>query len=174
MRRWLRLVRGTLGNALVWATAWLLGGVAWLALQHLVLGDWELETFWRLISVVVDQLLVAGFATGAAISAVLRLTYSGRALLEIRLVPFALLGAALAGVSAVAYEMARLDMPVLETSGFLEQTVLISCAFGALTAAGTLRIAQQATRRLDKDAVDALAPEQEGVVALPSDESARH
>jgi hypothetical protein len=144
----LRRLRGVVGNAVVWGAGWAASAmVVFLGLKATGVVQ---SPSW------LDGLMVAarfgfvGALAGTAFSAVIGLLYRGRRLAEISVVRFGMGGAVLGGVFVPAFlSIARLlsgDGPLplenLLTNG------LLSAAFGAVAAAGSLKLAQHARTML--------------------------
>lgn len=145
----LKRIRGALGNALVWGAAWCGVGFAYLTALHLAGGAPESEP-WRLILYVSANFAVTGMIAGGAFSAYLATMYRGRDLLGIRVSRFALGGAVTA---AALSSLATLVAKGLAGAGASFDALIASGMWGAVlggvTAAGTIKLAQTASRQLN-------------------------
>lgn len=166
MRRILRRLRGALGNAIFWGASWF--GVMWTFLAAAnVAGIIEADDPWRLVLYVAGNAGVTGFLTGGVFSAYLSVAYQDRSLLDLKARRVALGGAAVAALFSAGFGL------VLRTSAGIPIIVgdfitgaFWSAALGAVMAAGSIRIAQHAARRVTGRATAELAEEQREVVAL--------
>lgn len=144
-----RRIRGALVNALVWGAAWGGAGFAYLSALHLAGGMPEAQP-WRLIFYVSANLGVTGFIAGGAFSAYLARAYRDQDLLDIRPVRFAAGGALTAGaLSSLASIVAR---SFTEAGVGFDATLasgMWGVVLGGVTAAGTIKLAQAAARRLN-------------------------
>ena len=169
MKNFLRRLRGALGNAMVWGTAWFGAGFAlWTAFY--LLGQPLPGDPWRVIPYVAANFGVAGFLAGGAFSAFLRVAYRDRPILEIKVGRFALGGAVIAGLLFPTVTMlARMSIGTGMSLGDLLATGLMAAFFGGVTAGGTIKLAQRTTRKLSGAAIDELETEQDEVLALLRD-----
>ena len=95
-----------------------------------------------------------GFLAGGGFSAFLALAYRERRLLDINIGWFALGGAVVAGVGGAV----------------IANGALLGAIFGGVTAAGTIKLAKRASRRLSDSGLEELSAEQDQVIALLGEE----
>jgi hypothetical protein len=145
----LKRVRGALGNALLWGAGWL--GVTAVTFGVLrVLGVLAPEFSWGAVLETAVNFGIIGTVAGGAFSALIRLRYHGRDLLEISATRFGVSGGLLAGLFVPAFIiLGRMATGV----GFLPLDVLVqsgalAAVLGGLTAGGSLKLAQKASLAL--------------------------
>ncbi len=146
-RLWRRL-RGALGIAILWGTAWFVGGLAILAVSA-----WTGALPWDLILGMAARLGRIGFFTGGAFSGLLTFAYRDRRLSEINTVRFALGGAAVAALLSPGM-------------------AVMAGLFGGVTAATSIKLAKRASDPLIPgdspsvldQSVESLAPADDGAV----------
>jgi hypothetical protein len=122
-------VRGALGNAVVWGSAWAVGSIVLLTLSVLFGLVPAIPPGAALLQISA-RFGLTGFAVGTGFSGFLAYAYRDERLSSIRALPFMLGGAV---VSAVVAPMAG-------------ASALIGSVLGALTAGATLSIAKRAER----------------------------
>ncbi len=148
MKTILKRIRGAVGNALVWGAGWFGVTLALLSILH-VTGSSPLPS-WEWVLRGATSMGATGFLTGGAFSAFLSFAYRDRRLLDINVSWFALGGAVVAGVGGAV----------------IANGALLGAIFGGVTAAGTIKLAKLASRRLSDSAAAELAAEQDQVAAL--------
>ena len=154
MRSMVRRIRGALGNALIWGAAWGGAGFAYLSALYLAGGMPETQPL-KLILYVSSNLAITGFVTGGAFSAYLARAYRNRDVLGISALRFAVGGALTAGVFASLITVgARLSAGAGISLDGLLASGMWGVVLGGVTAAGTIKLAQGATRRLNSAWVD--------------------
>jgi hypothetical protein len=163
MKAFLRRLRGAIGNALAWAISWFGASLALLSAMKLVgaLPAWELVLY------VAANIGVTGLLTGGVFSAFLRAAYADRPLLSIRVGRLALAGAAIA---ATCTPLVGLVLRSLAGQAIVAADLLagapLAAVLGALTAGGTIHVAQREARRLASGATAELETEQRQAMAL--------
>ncbi len=162
----LRRLRGAVGNALVWGASWFGTGLAVLSPIHL-LGLLPVANPWQVIFSVSANLGVVGFLVGGGFSAFLSLAYRDRSLLEIRAGRFAVGGAVVAALlSPIVKYVAVMSTGLGVSLGDLVVGGVFPAVLGGITAGATIKLAQNASRRLAQPATDQLEAEQHEVLAL--------
>ncbi len=121
LKRLFGRLRGALGIAILWGTAWFVAGLA-----IVTVAAWTGALPWDLILGMAARLGRIGFFTGGAFSGLLTYAYRDRSLSEINTVRFALGGAALA---------ALLSRGMAAMAGL----------FGGVTAAASIKLAKRAS-----------------------------
>jgi len=145
-RLWRRL-RGALGIATLWGTAWFVGGLAVLSVSA-----WTGAVPWDLILGTAARLGRIGFFTGGAFSGLLTFAYRDRSFSEINTVRFALGGAAIAALLSPGM-------------------AVMAGIFGGVTAATSIKLAKRASSPLIAgDSPRVLDPSVESL-ALADDEA---
>ncbi len=145
-------VRGAIGNALVWGAAWFSITLALFSILYIA-GDSPLS--WELVLRGATGMGGVGFLAGGGFSAFLAFAYRDRRLLDINIGWFALGGAVVAGVGGAV----------------IANGALLGAIFGGVTAAGTIKLAKRASRRLSDSALEELSAEQDQVIALLGEEA---
>jgi hypothetical protein len=84
MKNIFRRLRGALGNALVWASAWFIAAFPLTALSGLVFGLWESAPFWPAAMGAAKLYAGMGFLAGGAFSLYLGMDFRNRRLDELR------------------------------------------------------------------------------------------
>ena len=152
---------------MVWGTAWFGAGFALWTFIYLMGVPLPSPDPWRFILYVAANFGVGGVLAGGAFSAFLRVAYRDRSLLEIRVGRFALGGAVIAGLfSSTLTALARMSIGTAMPLGDLILMGVFGAFLGGVTAGGTIKLAQRATRKLSGAVVDALETEQDEVRAL--------
>jgi hypothetical protein len=145
----LKRLRGALGTALTWGVGWF-GATAVTFGGLLLAGVLSPEFTWGTVVETALNLGITGIVAGGAFSAVIRLRYHGRQLLDISLARFGVTGGVLAGLFVPAFII--LGRLVTGAGALPIETLLLSGAwatvFGGLTAAGSLKLAQRASLEL--------------------------
>ena len=171
MKRFLRRLRGAVGNATVWGTAWFGWTLALFTTEELF-GGLASPFPWLFILKLATIIGVTGSLTGGAFSAFLGFAYRDRSLLEIKVRRFALGGAIIAGLfSPVVAVIAGTLTGTGLASGNLIGVGAMAALLGGVTAGGTIKLAQRAARKLSEAAVDELETEQDEVLALLRDQA---
>ena len=145
MKNILRRLRGALGNALVWASAWFIAGFALAALYPIVFDVLPNFTFWSAAMFLAPALAGVGFLSGGAFSLYLGIVGRNRRLNELQPgwvalgtgITVGLLWAAAAIVNATLR-----GFPVSPIA--IMQAFSISAALAGVTALGQVKIAQKA------------------------------
>ena len=145
-------LRGAVGNALVWGAAWFGITLALLSILY-VAGDFPVMS-WEFVLRGATSMGGVGFLAGGGFSAFLALAYRERRLLDINIGWFALGGAVVAGVGGA----------------LIANGALLGAIFGGVTAAGTIKLAKRASRRLSDSALEELSAEQDQVIVLLGEE----
>jgi hypothetical protein len=153
MKTILKRLRGAIGNAVIWGAAWFGITLALLSILY-VAGDSPLMS-WELVLRGASSMGATGFLAGGAFSAFLGFAYRDRSLLDINIGWFALGGAVVAGVGGAV----------------IANGALLGAIFGGVTAAGTIKLAKRASRRLSDSALEELSAEQDQVIALLGEEA---
>ena len=148
MKTILKRLRGAIGNAVIWGAAWFGITLALLSILY-VAGDSPLMS-WELVLRGASSMGATGFLAGGGFSAFLALAYRDRRLLDINTGWFALGGAVVAGVGGA----------------LIANGALLGAIFGGVIAAGTIKLAKRASRRLSDSALEELSAEQDQVIAL--------
>ena len=104
MKSFLRLLRGAVGNAMVWGTAWFGATLVLFTIEQLV-GGLASPFPWLFILKLATMIGVTGFLTGGVFSAFLGFAYRDRPLLEIKVRRFALGGAIIAGLFSTVFTL---------------------------------------------------------------------
>lgn len=161
MTRFLRRVRGVLGNALTWGIAWFAAGLA-ITTTLLLIGPRPASAGWWVVFAIAKTVGVTGFITGGVFSLYLGVVHRDRQLHELRAGRLALAGGVIASGLSVGLLVANggLILPMQAVIG----EGLIAAALGALTAGGTIRLSQRAAG--SGDASSALEREREDLVRL--------
>ena len=166
MKSFLKRLRGAVGNATVWGTAWFAWTLALFTTEELI-GGLASPFPWLFILKMAGIIGVTGFLTGGAFSAFLRFAYRDQPLLEIKVRRFALGGAIIAGllspvVAVIAWALTGTGIAL----GNLIGVGALAALLGGVTAGATIKLAQRAARKLSGAAVDELETEQDEVLAL--------
>jgi hypothetical protein len=145
VRSLLRRLRGAVGNAVVWGGAWFTAAlvvVMALGITGVVPGG----VSWSDAVALALRLGAVGSVAGAAFSALVPLLYRGRRISELSWVRFAIGGGIVAGlfVPVLIVTAGLLSPSSFVTLNSLLVTALLAGCFGALTAGGSLRLAQHA------------------------------
>jgi hypothetical protein len=152
-----RRLRGALGNAAVWGAAWAAcAAVVFAALK--VAGVLGASVIWLDAIMVAGRFGFMGGIVGGAFSLVIGLLYRGRRLSDLSAVRFGIRGGIMAGLFVPTFLTAArllsgdtfLPLENLLTNG------LLSAAFGAVAAGGSLMLAQRAQTLLSGGSQDAL------------------
>jgi len=161
MTRFLRRIRGALGNALTWGVAWFAGGLA-ITTAAFLTGLYPASAGWWVAFAIAKAVGVTGFITGGAFSLYLGIVHRDRQLHELRAGRLALAGAVIAAVLSVSLLVLNggLILPIQALVG----DGLIAALLGAVTAGGTIRLSQRAAGA--GDGLRALEREQEGLDRL--------
>ena len=145
----MRRVRGAIGNAAVWGACW--AGLTTVTLTTLKLvGAFGQELIWLdIIGMAIKIGIFGGFASGA-FSLLLPLIFRRKRLSEISWVRFGLLGGVVMGVFVPLFMQSMNvvfgDGPIARN--LIDTHLILSTVFGAVTAGGSLRLAQYAERKL--------------------------
>lgn len=155
----IRRLRGTLGNAAVWAGGWFAVALA-IFVTFRVLGGAP-ETSWVEGLEVAAKFGIVGGVAGTAFASAIRFLYHGRRLSEIRWVRFGIGGAVVTGVFMPVFfqTMNWLSGTGLVPWELLLDDALLTAVFGGAAAAVSLKIAQHAAVALPdatEDRVDRL------------------
>ncbi len=163
MKSFLRRLRGAVGNATVWGTAWFAWTLALFTSEELF-GGLASPFPWLFILKMAGIIGVTGFLTGGAFSAFLGFAYRDQPLLEIRVRRFALGGAIIAGLLSpvIAWVLTGTGIAL----GNLIGVGYLAALLGGVTAGATIKLAQRAARKLAGAAIDELETEQDEVLAL--------
>lgn len=145
MENTIRRIRGAVGNAVVWGTAWAgLGLVAFAALK--LTDTLPASVSWLDSLVIAGRLGMVGGIAGGAFSAFIGLVYRGRRLAEISAMRFGAGGGLMAGLFVPAFmTFGRL----VSGDGFLPlQPLLVdgllATVFGGVAAGVSMKLAQRA------------------------------
>lgn len=146
MGKWLRRIRGALGNALTWGVAWFVGGLG-LTTALFLAGIYPVSAGWWLAFAIAKNVGVTGFLTGGAFSLYLGVVHRDRGIHELRAGRLALAGAVIATVLSLGILalVGGLGLPIQALIG----EALIAATLGAVTAGGTIHLSQRAPGRLD-------------------------
>lgn len=153
----LRLLRGAIGNAIVWGACWCVATFAVFGVMALVGAQISWSETWRLAA----RLSVIGGLSGAAFSLFIGLAYRGRRLSDLNWLRFGLGGGVVAGLFVPGF---MLVMRTIAGDGPLAlhnylTSGLIAAAFGSVAAGASLKVAQRADQLLPTDkGVDQLEP----------------
>jgi len=140
-------LRGALGNALVWGAGWFVGSVVLLLTLPLLLDlPFQVPGFGAALRGAAT-FGITGALVGGAFSAYLGLAYRGRDL---------------AGISSALVAVGGAGLAAL-VSLLVGGSVLIPAVLGAVTAGGSLKVAQRAENRLEPGPVAAALTEGEAV-----------
>lgn len=145
MKDILRRIRGALGNALMWATAWFIAAFPLTVLAPVVFRTTPDFTYLRAAMFLAPTLAVMGFFSGAAFSLYLGITGRGQRLKELR-PGWVALGTGM----TVGLLMAVFLILFVSLRGFpvsISATTLgasITAALAGVTAFGQVKIAQKA------------------------------
>lgn len=162
----LRRLRGAVRNALVWGASWFTAGLVLLVPIHL-LDLLPVSNPWTVILSFSGNLGVVGFLVGGGFSAYLSLAYRNRLLLEIKAGRFALAGAVVAVLlSPIVGHVAVASSGLGASLGDLVAGGVFPAVMGGITAAATIKLAQNASRRLARPAAEQLEAEQQEALAL--------
>lgn len=149
----LRRLRGALGNAVVWASAWFAAGLGLGTAFYLGLG---LPTpLWPYIVSGAFDLATAGFLAGGAFSLYLGVAARRRTLAELKPVRLGLTGGLIAGLLVPAYLVWTI-LGIGYVSGIgpvLAGAGAISAVLGGFTAYGTLKLAQRGSLESGSDPI---------------------
>ena len=147
LKRFWRRLRGALGIATLWGTAWFVGGLAVLSVSA-----WTGTIPWDIVLGMAARLGRLGFFTGGAFSGLLTFAYRNRSFSEINTVRFALGGAAIAALLSPGM-------------------AIMTGVFGGVTAAISIQLAKRASDPLIAgDSPNVLDPSVENL-ALADDEA---
>lgn len=145
MKTFFKRLRGAVGSALVWGATWFTTAGALFSTLHLTVGL-PMEGPWRFILFVASSIAATGFLTGGAFSIFLRFGRLERPLLEVKVGKVALAGAI---VSALVFPAVSWITQLLVGGGLVLTDVIAGASwaavFGTVTAAFTLKLAQQAS-----------------------------
>lgn len=148
MKILIRKLRGVIGNGLIWASAWVVGGLAFTVIPAFVTGaGLPLESVAWILGI--DA--IVGFASGSIFSAVLGVAYRNRVLEDMRPSSLGVLGVA-AGlifpVGAFAFlGISGISIPV----SALVSSVLVAGGLGWATSVGSLKLARLAPAEPDEE-----------------------
>jgi hypothetical protein len=144
----MRRVRGAIGNAVVWGACW--GALTVVTLSTLkLIGAFGTELIWLDIVGMAIRIGIFGGVASGAFSFLLPFFYRRKRLADINWVKFGLVGGAVTGVFVPVF----LQSMSLLTGGepiawnLINTDVLLGAVFGAVTAGGSLRLAQHAERK---------------------------
>jgi hypothetical protein len=165
----LRRLRGAIGNATVWGASWFASAAAFFGAVFALDGATILDgpTRLEIVLTIATNIGLTGFVTGLGFSAWLRLRHLDRPLLGIPVRWTAVAGATVSGALSVGLGWivrASSGMPL--TPADLLAGVPVVVALGAMTAGGTLYLAQRAERALTGREMAELEAEQDEVRAL--------
>lgn len=145
----IRRLRGAVGNAVVWGAGWAACALAVFAALK-VGGVLPASVGWLDSLVVAGKFGMMGGVVGGAFSGVVGLLYRGRRLSDISAARFGVGGGIVAGLFVPAFMTAGRLLTgdgMLPLESFLTDG-LMSAAFGAVVAGGSLKLAQRAQTRL--------------------------
>lgn len=144
-----RLIRGAVGNALVWGGAWFVSALAiftTLKLTGVAHAPWESAVRGA------AMFAVMGTITGTAFSTYIGLRYRGRRLAEINWVRFGISGGILTGIFVPTFIS---FMRFIGGEGMLSLQALafngaVTAVLGGVAAAASIKLAQLGERRLPR------------------------
>jgi len=169
MKRWLRRLRGLLGNSVLWGLAWFAGSTAILG-ALLMAGALPRSAWsWEIILERTRQIGMIGFGAGVVFSTALPLLIRGQVLNTVGAARFMLAGAALGGLTFLGV-VELFFYGSMQPSPFF--FAAIASAFGAATAGSTLAAAKHAHRVEVGAAVHELEATQEEARQLLGPEAA--
>ena len=159
-------IRGWIGNALVWGTAWslvtapIMGVVYWLGYGHFPLG---------LATRVAQTLFAMGFLAGGTFSTYLAVAHRHKRFDELRPGRFAVFGGIFAGLLVPVFSLIPGLGMLLGGSfyGAVAGSVGLAVVLGGVTAFGTVKIAQNAALTSGSESPPELEP---GVRELVAEE----
>lgn len=149
----IRVIRGAVGNALVWGGAWFvsaLGIVTTLKLIGVAVGPWDAALRGA------AMFAVLGTITGTAFSTYIGLRYRGRRLSEISWVRFGISGGILTGLFVPTFISVMRFIsgdPVLAFDALVFNGAL-TAVLGGVAAGASMKLAQLAEKRLPGPAPD--------------------
>lgn len=141
----LRKLRGALGTALTWAVGWAVTAFAASSVAFLFIG----RGLWLdLVLQTTAAAAIFGLAGGATFSLVLGAIPWRRRLTELRARRMALWGAGAGLLAPVALTFFAVATGARAQADVLAFVMLLFSGLGAATAGGTVKLAQQASKRL--------------------------
>lgn len=167
MNRFFRRLRGALGNALVWATAWV--GVSLVMWTTMIVTGFTVVPIepWNLLLFVTLPTGISGFVTGLLFSGYLSVAHRDGSVLGLHPGKSAIAGGLVAAALPTATNLAwGLSTGVALPLAVLAWGAATPFALGAMTAGGTVWIARRSATALDAELVGELEREQEDVVAI--------
>ena len=141
-----RFVRGALGTAITWATAWSVGGLALLGL--LFAASPGLSGFISLAPLLAALFGASGFTAGLVFSGVLATVYRRARLDQLDLRTVGAWGAGAGLILPSWFLLGSLSAGILVEPIVVVALLITTVAFGASTASGTVALAQASTDSL--------------------------